>query len=73
MNIKQRKVTGIHFGPAYLEGLFARIVLLENGGFRKQQWDDSDGWIDSELTYGDFFEARELTPEQIRKAGIPEE
>ena len=70
---EKRKIVGVEFGPGYLWGLVVRIVLLENGGFRTQQWDDSDGWIDSELTYGDFFEARELTPEQIRKAGLSEE
>ena len=73
MNIKQRKVTGIHSGPAYLAGLFVRIALLEDGGFRTQQWDDSDGWIDSKLTYGDFFDAQEVTPEELRELGISEE
>ena len=50
MNKNQRTVTGIHVGPAYLWGLVVRIVLLDDGAYKTQQWDDSDGWIDSELT-----------------------
>lgn len=70
---KQRQVIGVDYGPSHLWGMIVRIVKLEDGGFRTQQWDDAEGWIDSELAYGDFFEAIELTPEERRKAGIPEE
>jgi len=70
---KNRKVVGVDFGPAHLEGLFVRIAKLENGGFRTQQWDESRGWIDSELTYGDFFEAIPISREEMRELGMPDE
>lgn len=73
MSNKQRKVVRVDFGPAYIEGLFVRLVEFDDGNFRTQHWNDSDGWVDSEVTYGDFFDAREVTPEELRELGIPEE
>ncbi|MDA1326497.1 MAG: hypothetical protein O3C34_17360 [Proteobacteria bacterium] len=70
---KQPKVVGIYFGPAYLEGLYVRIAELQDGTWDAQEWDESKGWIGSELTHADFYEAIPITPEEMRKVGIPED
>ena len=69
----QKKIVRVYQAPAYIGGAFIRMVEYEGGELVGQKWEESDGWVDCNVSLADFWEADPISKEEMRELGMPEE